>query len=160
MRTRSIITATLVAATSALAAPAAGGAVAKAERVTKVTTKIELFAQGAPNPSGIHFGFVRSPRPLGSGVHYNAYTVTPTGMGRGSVAGTFKNYYARGTTRGTFTQTFVAANPVNITYDGTIKITGGTGAFRRVAGSGTIHCTSADGGAHKSCTVQATLTGL
>ena len=56
--------------------------------------------------------------------------------------------------------TFAATSPMNITYQGTLQYIGGTGKFRRVRGSGTIECTTSDGGAHKSCTVKSKLTGL
>ena len=159
MRPRSIITIALVA-TSALAVVASSAAPAKTAKTTKLTCSLQLNAQGAPNPSGIHFGIPTCSAPFGKGLHYNAYTVTPTGPGRGSVAVRFKNYYNLGTTRGTVALTFTATSPTNISYSGTVKYTGGTGAFRRVRGKGTIACTTTDGGAHKTCTVKSTLTGI
>lgn len=133
---------------------------ANGEQVTKVGCTLELFALGAPNPSGIHVGFVTCPRPFGKGLHSNAYTVTPTGTGQGTVAGSFKNYYRHGTTSGTVALTFSATSPMNISYAGTVTYTGGTGTFRHVRGRGTIQCVTSDGGAHKSCTVNSTLTGV
>ena len=56
--------------------------------------------------------------------------------------------------------TFAATSPMNITYKGTVTYTGGTGKFRHVKGTGTIECTTTDGGAHKACTVKSRLTGL
>jgi len=56
--------------------------------------------------------------------------------------------------------TFSATSPKDIAYTGTVTYTGGTGKFKHVNGSGTIHCTSSDGGAHKACTVNSTLTGV
>ena len=44
--------------------------------------------------------------------------------------------------------TFTATSPTNVTYTGTVTYTGGTGAFRRVKGTGKIACTTTDGGAH------------
>ncbi len=159
MRRRSIIT-TALAASAALAVSPGIGAAAKSPKVTKLTCTLAMNAQGAPNPSGIHLGFATCPRPFGRGLHYNSYTVTPTAPGQGSIAARFKNYYDRGTAKGTAALTFTASSPANITYTGTVTYTGGTGAFRRVRGRGTIECTSADGGAHKSCTVKSTLTGI
>jgi len=156
--TRLLITA-LVSISALLAGPIAGAS-AKSQKVAKLSCTLELFAQGMPNPSGIHFGFATCPRPFGMGVQYNSYTVTPTGPGKGTVAGTFKNFYSRGTASGTFALTFAATNPMNLTYTGSVAYTGGTAAFRGVRGSGTIHCTTTDGGAHKACTVNSTLKGL
>ena len=159
MRRRWILPTALIV-TAGLAAAPAGGAAAKGDKVTKLECALALNAQGAPNPSGIHLGFATCPRPFGRGLHHNSYTVTPTAPGQGSIAARFKNYYNRGTTKGTAALTFTASSPANITYTGTVTYTGGTGAFRRARGGGTIECTSADGGAHKSCTVKSTLTGI
>lgn len=157
-RTLILPAALLVAA--GLAATPLGAASAQGAKVTKLDCTLALNAQGAPNPSGIHLGFATCPRPFGKGLHHNAYTVTPTGPGQGHVAATFKNFYNHGTARGRATMTFTASSPTNITYKGTVTYTGGTGKFRRVRGSGTIECTTTDGGAHKSCTVKSKLTGL
>lgn len=163
MRRRPIIVTSAVIAVAALAAGASGGASAQSATPMAVTCTLELFAQGPPNPSaspsGIQFGLVACPRPFGKGIHYDSYTVTPTGPGHGTIAARFKNYFDRGTRSGTATLTFAATSPTNITYTGTVTFTGGTGRFKHLAGSGTIQCTSTDGGAHKSCTVTSTLAG-
>jgi hypothetical protein len=155
-----IITGAIIAA--ALAVSGSAGASGESTPPKTVSCTLELFAQGPPNlgvsPSGIQFGLVACPPPFGSGVHYDAYTVTPTGPGHGTVTGSFKNYFDLGTRSGTFALTFAATSPTNITYTGTVTYTGGTGAFEHLKGSGTIQCTSTDGGAHKSCTVTSTTT--
>ena len=143
-----------------LAASPLGAASAQGGKVTTINCTLALNAQGAPNPSGIHLGFARCPGSFGKGLHHNSYTVTPTGPGQGTIAARFKNYYNLGTVRGRAEMTFAATSPMNITYQGTLTYTGGTGKFRRVRGSGTIECTTTDGGAHKSCTVKSKLTGL
>ncbi len=86
--------------------------------------------------------------------------MTPTGPGTGTVSAQFTNTYHRGTASGTATMTFTATSPTDITYSGTVTYTGGTRKFKHVQGGGTIACTSSDGGAHKSCTVTSTLTGI
>ena len=48
---------------------------------------------------------------------------------------------------------FAATSPTTITYTGDVTITGGTGAFKHLTASEKIQCTTTDGGAHKSCTV-------
>jgi hypothetical protein len=86
-------------------------------------------------------------------VHFDTYTVTPTGPGHGTLAVRFKNYFDRGTRSGTAAMTFAATSPTNIAYTGDVTITGGTGAFKHLTASEKIQCTTTDGGAHKSCTV-------
>ena len=152
----------VVMATSAIALAPGAGASAKGKKVTKLSCTIEAFQQGVPDPSAIQFGFVSCPRPLGRGLHYSAFTVTSRpGPGvPGAANGTFKNYYNRGTTRGTFELTIMASSPTNLTYTGNVTYTGGTGKFKHIKGGGTIVCTTTDGGAHKLCEVNTTLTGI
>jgi hypothetical protein len=161
MRRRTLIS-TAVIATTAIAVAPAPGAAAKSKNVTKLSCTIAVFQQGAPNPSTIQFGFVSCPKPFGAGLHYNEVTVTsrPAPGVPGAANGTFKNYYNRGTTSGTFELTIVASSPTNVTYSGTVTYTGGTGKFKHVQGDGTIECTTTDGGAHKSCIVNSALTGI
>lgn len=160
MPRHTIIAAATVAATALVAAPVNSQA-AKNEKVTTLACTLQLYAHAAPGiPSGIHFGLARCPAPFGDGVHFNEYTVTPTGPGTGSVAVSFKNFYARGTTHGTAAMTFTATAPGAITYTGTVTYTGGTGKFKHLRGTGTIHCTTTDGGAHKTCSVSSQLTGI
>ncbi len=159
MRRKTMFGTALVAAV-ALAGGSAGGASAKHGKVTTLDCTLQLYAQGAPNPSGIHFGFTHCPKPFGEGLHFNEYTVTPTGPGTGAVAGTFKNFYDRGTTHGSVAMTFAATGPGAVTYTGTVTYTGGTGRYKHVRGSGTIQCATTDGGAHKTCSVTSRLTGV
>jgi hypothetical protein len=157
MRRTPIITTTLLA-TVALAAGFTGGASAK-HGTTELSCTLELVTT-APPPNGTHAGAAECPDPFGSGTHFSAFTVTPTGMGQGSIAATFTNTYHRGTASGTAAMTFIATSPTNITYSGTVTYTSGTRKFKHVQGTGTIECTSTDGGAHKSCTVDSVLTGI
>ena len=161
MRRRNLISMAVVA-TSAIALAPGGGASAKSKRVTELSCTIEAFQQGLPNPSAIQFGFVSCPRPLGDGVHYSAFRVTakPAPGVRGAANGTFKNYYNRGTTSGSFALTITASSPTTLTYTGDVVYTGGTGKFKHIKGGGTIVCTTTDGGAHKLCEVNSTLTGI
>lgn len=103
---------------------------------------------------------MRCPKPFGKGLHFNEYTVTPAAPASGTAAGSFKNFYDRGTMRGSFALTFSATAPGAVTYAGTVTYTGGTGKFKHVRGSGTIRCTTTDGGAQKTCTVNSELTGI
>lgn len=152
----------LALATAGVLAVAPNAAAAKGKPVKSFSCSLEQFAQGVPNPSGIHFGLASCPTPFGEGLHFNRYTVTPPSpAGPGKVVGTFKNYYNLGTAHGTFVLTFPPpATPGSITYTGTVTYTGGTARFKKVRGNGTIRCTTTDGGAHKSCTVNSKLTGI
>ena len=44
--------------------------------------------------------------------------------------------------------------------DHTVLVRTGTGAFSHIRGTGTIACTTTDGGAHKTCTVKTKLRGI
>lgn len=161
MRRRNLIS-MAVMATAAIAVSPGAGASAKSNKVTELSCTIEAFQQGMPNPSAIQFGFVSCPKPLGRGLHYSAFTVTsrPAPGVPGAANGTFKNYFNRGTTSGTFELTITASSPTSLTYTGTVSYTGGTGKFKHVTGGGTIVCTTNDGGAHKLCEVNTTLMGI
>lgn len=161
MSRRSIITTALAAAT-ALAVGVAAAAPAKSSKETTLSCTIEAFQHGTPNPSAIQFGFVSCPKPFGDGLHYSAFTVTarPAPGVPGAANGIFRNYYNRGMTRGTFELTIVASSPGILTYTGTVTYTGGTGKFKHARGGGTVVCTTTDGGAHKLCEVNTTLTGI
>jgi len=162
MRSRSIITTALVAAT-ALTIGAGTGASAKTAKAKHISCTFQLYSQGPPQgtpPRALSFGLVACPRPLGDGLHHGTSTVTPTGPGQGTVAVSFKKYFNRGTFKGTVAGTFAATSPTNIDYKGKVTVTGGTGAFRHIKGRGAINCTSSDGGAHRSCTVKLTLKGI
>jgi hypothetical protein len=160
MRRRWIVPATWVAAAVAVAPVA--GAPAKNNRHVNVTCALELTALGPPQgspPVGNSFGLVRCDSPLGNGVHHSRTTLMPTSPGNGGIAVAFKNYYDRGTVSGEVAGTFAATSPSDTTYAGTVRFTGGTGKFKHVRGAGTIRCTTADEGAHKTCTVVSKLTG-
>lgn len=164
MRRRYLITTALVA-TATLAVAPATAAPAKFKKAKSFSCTIDNYALGQPtpaNPSFDHLGFVSCPKPFGKGLHHNRTTITkmPAAGVPGTATATFKNFYDRGTTSGTVALTITPSSPTNITYTGTVTYTGGTGKFARVKGGGTIACTTTDGGAHKSCTVNSTLTGV
>jgi hypothetical protein len=165
MQRRYLIPSAVVAA-AVLVVGSAPGATAKTNKTAKqFSCTIDSVALGQPAPASptiSQLGFVSCPSPFGSGLHYSEITVTqfPAPGAPGAATGTFKNYFSRGTTRGTVALTIIPTNPTNLTYTGTVTYTGGTGRFRHVAGGGTIQCTTTDAGAHKSCDVHTTLTGV
>jgi len=156
----------ITAAAALAVVPGNAASATSTTKVTKLSCTIDSYALGQPTPASptvTHLGFVGCPKPFGSGLHYNQITIDkfPAPGVAGAASGHFKNYFNRGTTRGTVATTVVAnGGPANLTFTGTVTYTGGTGKFRRVKGGGTIVCTSTDGGAHKSCTINTTLTGV
>lgn len=159
---RTLTLTTALAASAVLALGAGSGAAAKSKRVTQISCGLELTAQGPPQgtpPATQSFGVVSCPRPFGAGVHQGSSTATAPVDGRGTFAVNFKKYFDRGTIRGTVTGTFTASPP-NVANTGTVAIAGGTGAYRRARGTGTLNCASTDGGVHRSCTFTLKLTGV
>ena len=90
---------------------------------------------------------------------------TRTGPLTGSFTGPFTMYFEDGSLTGTFTIGFVTTvggNPLRITgvtYNGTVEVTGGTGDYRRVRGSGTVTGFSPDA-VDTQLTEKLSLTGL
>ena len=83
----------------------------------------------------------------------------------GSFTGPFTMYFGHGTLTGTFTINFVTTiccSPPRIngvTYNGTVQVTGGTGAYYRVRGAGTVTGFSPDA-KRTQLTEQLALTGF
>jgi len=81
--------------------------------------------------------------------------VARTSLTTGNFTGPFKMFFDTGTIKGTFNIAFVTtlAPPVppatlptiaGVAYTGTLRVTGGTGAWRRIRGTGKIVGTSPD----------------
>jgi hypothetical protein len=116
----------------------------KPKATTKtITCKASLVATKPPVSSAENFGTVSCSAPLGKGVHHDTSTITRSSPTAGSFAGPLKLFFNTGTVRGTYKMSFAVANKA-ITYDGTLKISSGTGAFAGVTGSGTISGKSGD----------------
>jgi hypothetical protein len=110
----------------------------------RITCRAALVATQPPlSTSTEDFGTLRCAAPLGSGVQHDTATLTRTSPTAGSSAGGLKLFFNTGTLRGTYRMAFTVAGRT-VTYDGTMRITSGTGAFRRVSGKGTISGTSTD----------------
>jgi hypothetical protein len=104
---------------------------------------VALVATKPPVDRTEGFGTVTCSAPLGKGVHHDNSTVTATSATAGTFAGRVKLFFNTGTLRGTYTMAFSVANKT-ITYDGTLKISSGTGELAGVTGTGTIAGTSSD----------------
>jgi hypothetical protein len=65
-----------------------------------------------------------------------------------------------GTIRGTFKITSTATPAGVVTYVGSAKISGGTGAYAHARGTAKLACESQDRGLHATCTEKLTLTKI
>ena len=145
------LAATLVVAT---ATAAEAGPASNAD----VTCTLQLQTLAPPGASGEDFGTVNCSSTFGKGVQHDTLTVTPTSPTTATVTGPFKQFFDRGTIHGTIKLTASATTAGAVTYTGTAKISGGTGAYKRVRGSAKVECSSQDGGTHTRCTLKATRT--
>jgi hypothetical protein len=128
----------------------------KAKATTrKVTCSETIVATRAGGNNSETFGTVSCSAPFGEGVRHDTSTLTTTSQTAGSFAGGLKLFFNTGTLRGRFTTTFAVASGT-VAYNGTLKISSGTGEFAGVTGTGTIRGTSQDG-VHSSITEKLTL---
>jgi hypothetical protein len=121
----------------------------------KVTCSETIVATRAGGNNSETFGTVSCSAPFGEGARHDTSTFTTTSQTAGSFAGGLKLFFNTGTLRGRFTTTFEVAG-ATVAYDGTLKITSGTGEFAGVTGTGTIRGTSQDG-VHSAITEKLTL---
>jgi hypothetical protein len=121
----------------------------------KITCKERLVATKARSQSAEDFGTVSCSAPLGKGVRHATAAFSATSQTAGSFSGALKLFYNTGTLRGTYKTSFTVADKT-VTYDGTLKISSGTGEFAGVTGTGTIAGTSPDA-VHSSITEKMTL---
>jgi hypothetical protein len=129
---------------------------AKAKATTKtVNCKAALVAAKPPVSSAENFGNLTCSTPFGKGVQHDTSTVTRTSQTAGAFSGPVKLFFNTGTLRGSYKMSFTVANK-NITYDGTMKISSGTGEFSGVTGTGTMTGTS-DDAVHSAITEKLTL---
>lgn len=122
----------------------------------KVTCKVTLVATRASSRSAENFGTLSCSAPLGKGVQHDNARITGTSSTAGAFDdGSLKLFFDTGTLRGTYKTSFTVADKT-VTYDGTLKVSSGTGAFRGVSGTGTITGTSTDA-VHSKLTDKLTL---
>jgi len=121
-----------------------------------ITCKAKLVAAKPPLATAENFGTVSCSTPFGKGVQHENASVAQTGDDTGSFGGPVKLFFNTGTLRGTQKLTFTITGGT-IAYKGTMKISSGTGEFRKASGSGTVTGTSSDG-ARTATTTKLTLT--
>jgi hypothetical protein len=120
-----------------------------------VTCRETLVATKAAADNSENFGTVTCSTPFGKGVRHDTATLAAPVKTAGAFTGGLKLFFNTGTLRGTYHLNFTILNKV-VTYDGTVKISSGTGAFAGVTGSGTTAGTS-DDGVHGTITEKLTL---
>lgn len=139
--TRRLRSTALIGAATAIAAL---GVTTPASAATNVTCNLQLVAViPQPAPTAANVGIVNCDK-LGTGAQQDSSTTTRTSPLTGFFSGPFTMAFKKGQIFGTFTINFVTTvggNPPHITgvtYDGTVNITGGTGAYANVTGGGTV----------------------
>jgi hypothetical protein len=155
-----VIRFTGAALVAALVAVTATVATAGPAKKVKFTCTVRLQTLAPPGGSGEDFGTVACTPIFGKGVQHDVITVTPTSQTTATGTGPFKAFFDTGTIHGT---TELTAGPPSggvVTYTGTAKFTGGTGAYKHVRGSATSQCSSPDGGTHTTCTSKGTVRGI
>ena len=109
----------------------------------------------ANSTTGYDLGKIRCGSPLHSGLEYDQFKDTVSGS-HVTITGRFKLYFDTGTTHGTYR---ISGSATGTTFTGTVKTTGGTGAFSHVSGPGTISCTPSSSTADH-CTITSKLNGI
>jgi len=151
--------ATAIAIVSALVA-----SVTASTAATKATTIKCKSTEYNPTPkdsSGVIIGFTSCSKPLGNGVISATYSASVnTTTGAGTAHGTFTKWLATGTVHGRYTEKIQFTSDADATYKLATTITGGTGAFKGVKGSGPESCSTTNGGATQTCKSVLAVTGL
>jgi hypothetical protein len=101
------------------------------------------------------FGVLKCSGPFGAGVQHNTGKLSPTSATEGTLAGTSMLFFDDGTVRASFSISYTL-DGANITYGGTAKVLGGTGAFKGITGAAKLQGSSSDGGTHGSLTEKIT----
>lgn len=139
----------VVLAVVSVVVAALGVATSLTQAAAKTTTRTiscraALVATKPLGEAAENFGTVNCGAPLGKGVHHDTSRVDRQTQSSGTFAGPVKLFFNTGTLRGTYKTTF-SIDKGTVLYDGTMKLTSGTGAFTGVTGTGTITGTGTDG---------------
>jgi hypothetical protein len=120
-----------------------------------VTCREDIVATKAGSDNSENFGTVTCSTPFGKGLRHDTATLAAPVKTAGAFTGGVKLFFNTGTLRGSYHLNFTILNKT-VTYDGTVKITSGTGEFAGITGSGTTTGTSSDG-VHGTITEKLTL---
>lgn len=126
-----------------------------AGRTTKIRCTSTVYNVSYPQLSGLAFGSLKCSKPFGADVQKSTSKASIVGT-QVSVGATFKNYFNHGTTHGTIKLSGTVGNGA-ITASGSVNVTGGTGAYKHMKGTGKASCTTTDAGKTYSCTVRGKL---
>ena len=133
-----------------------GGAVAKpAAKTTKIHCTSKTYNVSSPSTSGTTFATLKCSRPFGAGVQQGTFAEPIAGT-QLSVTGKFTNFYDNGTNHGSYKLSGTVSTGT-ITATGIVKVTGGTGAYKNMKGSGKLKCTTTDAGKTYNCATSGTL---
>lgn len=114
-------------------------------RKRTISCKAKLYATRPPVSTALEFANLSCGTPLGKGVQHNSATVSGNAeRTQGTFTGNVRLFFNEGALRGTYRTPYTVASGT-VTYNGTLKITSGTGDFKGVKGTGTIKGTSSDG---------------
>jgi uncharacterized membrane protein len=161
--------AALIGLSSAIALTAAvvpAPAATKKAKAKKITCSLVLFATiKQPAPTAGNYGSAKCSRPFGRGVQEDSSAVKRSSPTSGTLTGPFRMSFDRGTIKGTFSIAFVTMLApatyaiTGVLYKGVLRITKGTGAYRKVRGTGTVTGASLDA-ARTMLTYALRLTGV
>jgi len=144
-----------IAGVLAIGMPVVGAAASTAATSSGATITC-TFQNYNPTPtqsSGVTFGYIGCPEPFGPGVQAGTYSATVNATtGAVTQEGTYTNWYATGTTHGTYSLIGQHTSATAATSKGTVTDTGGTGAFQGIKETGTLTCSTTNGGATTTCT--------
>ncbi len=151
-----------VGAAQAMAAKSKSKSKAPKTVTTTVSCKVSLGTLSAPGETavippaaqGSQYGPVHCGGAIGSGIQSDTFKL----MDSGDVQGKYAQYFGTGTVHGSFSLTpddtgapSSTTTFANVSYTGTMNVAGGTGAYKKATGKGTLKCSSNDG-VHFSCT--------
>jgi hypothetical protein len=110
-----------------------------------------------PVAQGDEYGTASCNKVFGGGVQTDSFNVPASG----DTVAKYVLYFGAGSLKGTYDLTPQSSNLnfLATTWMGTLKVLGGTGAYKGVTGTGTMTCSSQDG-IHTTCTDKLKLKGL
>ena len=143
----------LVAATATAANSKSKSSVSKAKVTCSSSTSVAIPAGensvSPPAQSGTEYGTISCNKLVGGGVQRDTFNVPTSGNTNAKVW----MYFKGGSLHGSYTlvPSSSSANFLEEDWTGTAKVTGGSGAFKGVTGTGTMKCKTLDG-VHTTCT--------
>lgn len=157
MRKRFLTGLGLIAGFGALLGAVGVGGVAAQPTAKRMNVHCTVRAYSVTNPqlsSGLVLGVEKCSQPFGDGVQQATSTTSIVGT-QLNVTSRFKNFFDNGTDQGTVKLSGKLGSGA-ITASGPVILTGGTGAYRHIKGTGRTSCTTTDAGKTYNCTVNGT----